>query len=166
MRVRLRADRRRYAEDLLSLTVATAEDDARGEQARLCERGGFPRSFLADTAEESLDWRRAFVRTLLERDTPQLGMSTPAETLRRSWTMTAHDHGQVWNAADLARSLGRPTSSTPGSRWSRSAPSALSQPDSPAAAALTDPGSGAWPAPATATWAARHRDGPSARHPD
>jgi len=30
----------------------------------------------------------------------------PAVTLRRFWTMLAHFHGQVWNAAELARSLG------------------------------------------------------------
>ncbi len=28
------------------------------------------------------------------------------ETLRRFWTMIAHYHGQVWNAAEFARSLG------------------------------------------------------------
>jgi len=47
-----------------------------------------------------------FIRTFLERDIPQLGINIPATTLRRFWTMIAHFHGQVWNAADLARSLG------------------------------------------------------------
>ena len=42
----------------------------------------------------------------LVRDVPQLGITVPAETLRRFWTMVAHYHGQVWNAAQLARSLG------------------------------------------------------------
>jgi predicted AAA+ superfamily ATPase len=37
---------------------------------------------------------------------PQLGIRVPAETLRRFWTMLAHFHGQVWNASELARSLG------------------------------------------------------------
>jgi uncharacterized protein len=77
-----------------------------GELARLWLRGAFPRAFLAADEEESLRWRAAFVRTFLERDIPQLGISVPAETLRRFWTMTAHYHGQVWNAAELARSLG------------------------------------------------------------
>jgi predicted AAA+ superfamily ATPase len=40
------------------------------------------------------------------RDIPQLGISIPAETIRRFWTMVAHFHGQVWNAAEFARSLG------------------------------------------------------------
>jgi hypothetical protein len=51
-------------------------------------------------------WREDFVRTFLERDIPQLGITIPSETLRRFWTMVAHYHGQVWNAADFARSLG------------------------------------------------------------
>lgn len=73
---------------------------------RLWLRGGFPRSYLAKTESMSMDWRNNFVRTFLERDIPQLGISVPAETLRRFWTMIAHYHGQVWNAAQFARSLG------------------------------------------------------------
>lgn len=69
-------------------------------------RGGFPRSFLARSNTESLAWRREFVRTFLERDLPQLGMNIPAETMHRFWTMLAHHHGCVWNAAEPARSLG------------------------------------------------------------
>ncbi len=73
---------------------------------RLWVRGGFPRSYLAPDEEASLGWRGDFIRTFLERDIPQLGISIPSETLRRFWTMTAHYHGQVWNAAEFARSLG------------------------------------------------------------
>lgn len=69
-------------------------------------RGGFPRSFLAPDEAASVTWRLGFTRTFLERDIPQLGITIPAETLRRFWTMIAHCHGQVWNAAELARSLG------------------------------------------------------------
>jgi len=74
--------------------------------ARLWTRGGFPRSFLAADDSASLVWRDNFMRTFLERDIPQLGISIPTMTLRRFWTMIAHYHGQVWNAADFARSLG------------------------------------------------------------
>lgn len=72
----------------------------------LWNRGGFPRSFLAADESSSMVWREDFIRTFLERDIPQLGISIPAETLRRFWTMIAHYHGQVWNAAQFARSLG------------------------------------------------------------
>jgi len=69
-------------------------------------RGGFPRSFLATNDSDSIAWREDFIRTFLERDIPQFGITIPAETLRRFWTMVAHYHGQVWNAAEFARSLG------------------------------------------------------------
>ena len=69
-------------------------------------RGGFPRSYLAPNLDHSLLWRANFARTFLERDIPQLGIRIPAETLRRFWTMIAHFHGQVWNAAEFARALG------------------------------------------------------------
>lgn len=72
----------------------------------LWERGGFPRAFLARTGRSSALWRRDFVRTFLERDIPQFGITIPAESLRRFWTMIAHYHGQTWNAAEFARSLG------------------------------------------------------------
>jgi hypothetical protein len=77
-----------------------------GQRDRLWARGGFPRSFLASDEPASLAWREDFVRTFLERDIPQLGITIPAETLRRFWTMIAHYHGQIWNAAQFARSLG------------------------------------------------------------
>ncbi|MBN1512704.1 MAG: DUF4143 domain-containing protein [Phycisphaerae bacterium] len=73
---------------------------------RLWVRGGFPRSYLAADDRASLAWRENFVRLLLERDMPQLGITIPASTLRRFWTMLAHYHGQHWNAAELGRSLG------------------------------------------------------------
>ena len=69
-------------------------------------RGGFPRAFLAKTHDESLRWRREFIQTFLERDLPQLGVSIPSQALRRFWTMVAHYHGNIWNAAEPARSLG------------------------------------------------------------
>ena len=69
-------------------------------------RGGFPRSFLAPTNDQSLVWRRDFIRTYLERDIPQLGSRISAETLRRFWIMLAHTQSQILNAANLARSLG------------------------------------------------------------
>lgn len=75
-------------------------------QALLWTRGGFPRAFLADDDSTSMNWRDDFIRTFLERDIPQLGISVPAETLRRFWTMIAHYHGQIWNGAEFARSMG------------------------------------------------------------
>lgn len=72
---------------------------------RLWLRGGFPRSFLSKTDEDSLTWREGFIRTFLNRDIPQLGITIPAVAMRRFWTMLAHYHGQIWNASELGRSM-------------------------------------------------------------
>ena len=73
---------------------------------KLWLRGGFPRSFLALSEEDSLAWRSGFIRTFLERDIPTLGITIPAAAMHRFWTMLAHSHGQTWNASGLGRSLG------------------------------------------------------------
>jgi len=69
-------------------------------------RGGFPRSFLAASEDDSQVWREGFIRTFLERDIPQLRINIPATAMRRFWTMLAHYHGQTWNAAEIGRSMG------------------------------------------------------------
>ncbi len=94
----------------LRLAEVGAEHDE-----RLWVRGGYPRSFLAATDDDSRAWRAAFVRTFVERDLPQLAVGAPPEAMRRFWAMLAHVHGQVWNAADPARSLG--VSETTVRRW-------------------------------------------------
>jgi uncharacterized protein len=68
-------------------------------------RGGFPRSYLAAGDAESMEWRRGMIRTFLDRDLRQLGVTIPAPTLHRFWTMVAHYHGQTWNGSELARAL-------------------------------------------------------------
>ena len=58
------------------------------------------------TMQPVYDGRESFINSFLERDIPNLGIRTPAETLRRFWNMLSHFHGQIWNASELARSLG------------------------------------------------------------
>jgi predicted AAA+ superfamily ATPase len=74
--------------------------------SRLWRRGGFPVSYLARAEADSLAWRKQFIRTLLERDLAQWGVRVGAVALGRFWTMVAHYHGQIWNAAEPARALG------------------------------------------------------------
>ena len=78
----------------------------------LWRRGGFPQAYLARSESDSMIWRRNFVQTLLERDFPQWGVRTSAAALHRFWIMLAHYHGQIWNAAEPARSLGVNESTT------------------------------------------------------
>jgi predicted AAA+ superfamily ATPase len=73
---------------------------------RLWLRGGLPPAYLARSENDSLAWRKNYVRMFLERDIPQMGISIPAETLRRFWSMVAHYHGQIWNAAEPASAMG------------------------------------------------------------
>ena len=83
-------------------TAGTAPD----AESTLWRRGGLPRSFLAATEDDSVVWRREYIRTLLERDFPQWGVRTPAAAMGRFWAMLAHYHAQTWNAAEPARVLG------------------------------------------------------------
>lgn len=69
-------------------------------------RGGFPRSFLARSERDSMEWRQSFIRTFLERDLPSLGVNVAADTMRRFWSMVAHYHAQLWNASEIGRSFG------------------------------------------------------------
>ncbi len=84
----------------------TVADVGMAAHETLWFRGGFPLSFLASNDANSVAWRKSFIQTFLERDIPSFGIGTPAPTLLRFWTMLAHYHGQVWNAAEPARSLG------------------------------------------------------------
>ena len=82
------------------------DDVGTKEIQRLWLRGGLPKSFLAKNDAESALWRENYIATFLERDLPQLGVSIPANTLRRFWTMLGHYHGQIVNYSELARNFG------------------------------------------------------------
>ncbi len=71
-------------------------------------RGGFPDALLSRTDAASLDWRRRFRQTFVERDIPQLELPyTPASSqLLRFWGMLAHVHGSPLNWSELGRSMG------------------------------------------------------------
>ena len=68
-------------------------------------RGGFPDSFQAADDHDSMNWRKDLLRTYLERDVPMFGSRVPAETLRRFWTMLAHNQGALFNASRLGSAL-------------------------------------------------------------
>jgi predicted AAA+ superfamily ATPase len=85
----------------LSLTETGGEN-----QHSLWFRGGFPLAFLANTDADAMEWHEAFGLTFVERDIANLGFAAAPEALRRFWSMLAHYHGQTWNGARLAESLG------------------------------------------------------------
>lgn len=88
--------------DMTPLSVLEVETEA---LESLWVRGGFPDSFLAADEQHSASWRKDLLRTYLERDVPMFGSRIPAETLRRFWTMLAHNQGSLINASRLAAGL-------------------------------------------------------------
>lgn len=89
----------------IELCPFSADEVDANKQEILWNRGGFPESFLAGDDQTSFEWRYNFINTYIERDIPQLGPRIPSETIRRFWTMLAHNQGQIFNAADIARGL-------------------------------------------------------------
>jgi len=77
-----------------------------GEYKKLWLRGGFPRSYLAHSTQESYAWRQAYITTFMERDIPNLGFKIPATQMRRLWMMLAHNHGNMLNYSEIGTSLG------------------------------------------------------------
>lgn len=69
-------------------------------------RGGYPAAFLEKDAQARWEWLEAYSRAFIERDLPALGIDVSSSQMRRLWTMVAHVHGGVWNASQLAASLG------------------------------------------------------------
>ena len=69
-------------------------------------RGGFPDACLQVSNKARVDWFEAYTRTFIERDLSALGIAVSASQMRRLWTMLAHYHGNIWNASQLAASMG------------------------------------------------------------
>lgn len=73
---------------------------------KLWFRGGFPDSYLAKTDNDSWDWRSDFIASYVERDIPLMGPQIAATTMRRLWSMLAHNNAQQVNFSKLGESLG------------------------------------------------------------
>ena len=73
---------------------------------KLWIRGGFPKSYLAESSNQSMEWRKEYIATFLERDIPNLGFQIPTQSLRRFWMMMTFYHGNIFNASEIGRSLG------------------------------------------------------------
>lgn len=92
--------------ELIELTGFTLAEVGPEQMNRHWLRGGFPLSFLAESEADSFMWRRLFVQTFLEREAPAFSPGIAAPALLRFWMMLAHYHGQVWNASEIAASMG------------------------------------------------------------
>lgn len=92
--------------ETIELTPFCANELPQSKLQRLWLRGGFPLSYLAKNDEDSFRWRQNYAETFLQLDLPLLGFNLSTDALRRFWFMLAHYHGNIWNAAEPARSLG------------------------------------------------------------
>ena len=68
--------------------------------------GGFPTALASRGAAARRDWLASYLRTILERDLPALGVKLPPVRLGALLKMLTHVHGNLLNVSDLARSLG------------------------------------------------------------
>lgn len=103
----------RQASESLAGRIETIEMDGFGLEEtgpehleELWLKGGFPRSYLAQSDEDSFRWRREFIRTFLERDLGMLGFGMAPAAMGRFWTMLSHYHAQIWNGSEAAVALG------------------------------------------------------------
>ena len=90
----------------IEVTGFNIDDIAQTDLHKLWLRGGYPLSFTAPSDAKSTAWRDSAVQSYLYTDLPQLGLNIDATAMLRFWKMLAHYHGQLWNAAEPARSLG------------------------------------------------------------
>jgi len=88
----------------LELTPFTYTETKNTNQLLL--RGGFPKSYLAESEADSVIWRKNYVRTFLEQDIPSLGINIAPPNLRKFWMMLTHYHANTFNGSELARALG------------------------------------------------------------
>jgi predicted AAA+ superfamily ATPase len=69
-------------------------------------KGGFPDALREETNTNWQRWQENYLRTFIERDIPRFGVKISSIQIRRLMGMLAHQHGGLFNASDLGRSLG------------------------------------------------------------
>ncbi|MFO7789000.1 MAG: ATP-binding protein [Bacteroidales bacterium] len=100
------AGRIRYLE-LTTFSIAELQKNAKSSFNinKLWLRGGFPDSYLASDNKGSMNWRRDFFTTYVERDIPTMGPRVSSMLLKRFWKMLAHYHANQINYSEFGRSL-------------------------------------------------------------
>jgi len=89
----------------LELTPFSSAEVGIDDFEKVWLRGGYPRSFLAETETNSRTWRDAYIRTFLEQDLRTLGLTIEPTAMRRFWMMLGHYHGQIFSASEISKSL-------------------------------------------------------------
>ncbi len=92
--------------EVIEVTGFNLDEAGAKRQNDLWNRGGFPPSFTALSDADSYAWRENAIARYVEVDLRLFGIVLPPPTMLRFWRMLAHYHGQIWNAAVLARAFG------------------------------------------------------------
>jgi len=69
-------------------------------------KGGFPDALKEKEGSKWQRWQENYLRTFIERDIPRYAVKISPIQIRRLMGMLAHQHGGLFNASDLGRSLG------------------------------------------------------------
>lgn len=69
-------------------------------------KGGFPEPFMIDDDEIRQIWYNSFLKTVTERDLPQLGLKVSSQTVLRFIRMLGANQGGLLNKSSLSKSLG------------------------------------------------------------
>lgn len=76
------------------------------EPERIWRLGGFPRLHWTKPRARPEEWYPSYLRTTLERDIPQLGLTLPASRARALLTLVANAQGSTLNLSELGGPLG------------------------------------------------------------
>ncbi len=74
-----------------------------GNQKTLWNRGGFPKSFLAESDTLSARWRQIYMQTYFERDLAYLGLNLPPQRILKLWAMLAQYQACTINYTHMAQ---------------------------------------------------------------
>ena len=76
------------------------------DQERLWLRGGFPEPFLLENNVLVSTWLKSFIKTYIERDLRNLGLTGDLIRFERFLIMLAHAQGNTFNINNFTKSLG------------------------------------------------------------
>lgn len=79
---------------------------AKADREKLWFRGGFPPAFLAASDRVATAWTQDYLRDLVEREIPLLGLNADPRSTRAMLAMLASVHGQPLNMQMIAKSIG------------------------------------------------------------
>lgn len=91
--------------EIIELTPFCSEELDAEQAGRQWFFGGYPDGGVLGS-KQSLSWQRNYLSLLAQRDLPLWGLSAKPQLTDRLFTMIAAQQGGLWNASQIAKSLG------------------------------------------------------------